>query len=824
MSAWLALDSALTAIGKVLLVLLSMYGTGRLIGKVRILRQTFGSLPSIVYGIILYVLLAVGLSALGIMTRGVLSFLLLPGSALGFLYALRGMVGLSPRLPKPQVLQVILLGLAAYVISADLLDAARPEMRESDPLITYAVQPDRWLDEGRIYFLDETVFSAFPVLGEIISVWPAAMASNKIDQLILLQLFQTSLMLLAVVYSFRLLGVRPELRILVLFAVAACNLVVDHSTMAKTDMTAMLFLSIALSIQARRALDSTEEPDYSPYLAMGLALGSKLTAAPAVLPLALLVALNRSDRSPSRILRGTATALAFPLLFAMRTAWHTGSPFYPVARLNCMVRPAWKMPELHPLLQMRVDRTSELHLQPGILRGLLDMLRRWELALLLALSGIGANLVTGKRRPALIAIASVGGYAALATALFWPPWWGYKYTVLFLPFLAVLGGRLLSGYRRTAIGVSACSVILFLALFGRAGNDQASRSLPHGPDLIVSFVSGRWVARDYPALYFPPNAPLQLWARNKLPEGSTVVSLFVPTRYFSAHRTICAWRHPHTREIFADNGLRDEIDILQRARTDYVSFVREDPMPMSIETDLRILGRIGTGDVLEPMVKINGFVLCRFSPENLADSGIEDSPDPIPTEGYDQFEAGEGEYTVHISNGLTALGLVSLKAAEEGSSDSVDLLGNRVLFAGESLIWHAPPEAWSLHATAQNGGRYATAVSEMSGANEVRAIAIDLRIRINGPSTEDVGLPGSSLIMNCLPSANIVSLSAEGSELLEGRVLAPGEWDVIQMDSAGVLKAMDSDGCSYTIPVDALATDDPVWAVSINDMVPDFGL
>ncbi len=821
---WLGIGPLLFSLAKVLLVLASFQGIGYACRKLPLVRSSFAAMPSLVCGMAAHALLTALLSLLGLLSRNLLPFLLIPGAAYCvFRLALR--VGrLRVSLPRPHLAYLLLLAMAAYAVSVDILDAGRPEMRESDPLITYAVQPDRWLDEGRMYFLDEMVVSAYPMLGEMLAVWPASMAGDMLDQLVLIQVYQTMLMLLAVLICLKILRVDSRLFFTVVFAVAACNLVADHATMAKIDMTALLFLSTALSIQARRALDSEKAPDLSPYLAFGLALSTKLTAAPALFPMAILLAMNRPDRNPGRIAGGLAAMLAFPAAFAIRTAWHTGSPFYPHGIVDFLVRPHWKMPDLHPALAMRLDRASAFHTQPGLLRNILTMPRSWGLALLLPLCGICAHLVSRGRKLALRATAVILGYWAAAMLFFWPPWWGYKYTVLFVPFLAALGGRLLSRFRRLSLAVSGVSVALFLLFTSRPGYDLASRSIPHGPDLLVSFASGRWIIEDYPPLYFPPNVPLQLWARRGIPDTSTVVSLFVPTRYFSEQRTICAWRHPLTRDLFADNGLREEIDILQRAGTDYVSFVREDPMPMDIETDLRILGRMGTGDVLEPMVVINGFLLCRFSAENFAGSTMQATREPIPTEGYGHFEAGEGECTVHIYNGLAGLGLVSLEAVSGDLTDSLDLLGTRVLFGGESLTWRAPAGAWSLHATAQTGGRYSTAVFETGRADEDRTLAIGLRHRVNGPSAEDVELPGSALIMNCLPSADIVSVSAGERELLGDAVLAPSEWGVIQPDSAVVMKAVDSDGCSYAIPVDALADEEPLWAVSIDDMVPDFSL
>jgi len=114
------------------------------------------------------------------------------------------------------------------------------------------------------------------------------MARDMLDQLVLIQLYQALPMLTTTIATLRLLEVHHRMYCQVIFTVAACNLRADHATIAKIDMTVPFFFSVAPSIQARRVLDSEEAPNLSPYQAFGLALSSKLTAAPGLIPLAVL--------------------------------------------------------------------------------------------------------------------------------------------------------------------------------------------------------------------------------------------------------------------------------------------------------------------------------------------------------------------------------------------------------------------------------------------------------------------------------------------------------------------------------------------------------
>ena len=828
---WLGVGPLLLSLAKVLLVLASFQGIGSACRRLRIIRSMFPTMPSLVFGMATHVLLTAVLSLLGLLTRNLLPLLLIPGAVYCVFRLAARICRLRVSLPRPHLVYLLLLAMTVYAVSVDLLDAGRPEMRESDPLITYAVQPDRWLDQGGMYFLDEMVFSAYPMVGEMLAVWPASMAADMLDQLILIQLYQALLMLAATIAALRLLKVDHRMYLPVIFAVAACNLIADHATMAKIDMTALFFLTVALSIQARRVLNSEEAPDLSPYLAFGLALSTKLTAAPGLIPLAILLLLNGADRKPGRILRGLSVMLVFPVAFALRTAWHTGSPFYPHGIVDFLVKPRWKMPDLHPALAMRLDRTSAYHAQPGLLRGILAIPRSWELTLLLPLCGICAHLVSRGKKLALRATAVILGYWAAATVFFWPPWWGYKYTVIILPFFAALGGRLLGRFRRLSIAVSIVSVGLFLLLTSRPGYNLASRSIPHGPDLLMSFASGRWTCQDYPALYFPPNAPLQLWARNKLPEGSTVVSPFVPTRYFSGHRTICAWRHPYTREIFADNDLREEVDILQRAGTDYVSFVREDPMPMDIERDLQILGHIGTGDVLEPMMKLNGFLLCSFNPQKGHYSSHGILQDSIPVAGYDHFTAGHGEHALELVNGLSGLGIRSMQAVTTDSADTLDLLQGSVIFPGEGLTWRAAGGTWHILLEDQSGVSYRLdSISVPDGP--ARHVISDDYISEPIPS---VALGTGQYVLgvrNNLPFADITRITVytgtrpyESDSLMETDLhLGAREMVVLSLkDLQCHIEVQDSDGYVYSRTLSATVEEQHTWFVIPEDMELDFG-
>jgi len=106
-----------------------------------------------------------------------------------------------------------------------------------------------------------------------------------------------------------------------------------------------------------------------------------------------------------------------------------------------------------------------------------------------------------------------------------------------------------------------------------------------------------------------------MWLNSYLPESSVILSLHEEKRYFCDHHVYVGWRHPATMELYADNSLEDELEILNSLSVDYVTFYRTDPVISSMENRLMILDHIGENGILEPFVRVSGdFLVCRYNP------------------------------------------------------------------------------------------------------------------------------------------------------------------------------------------------------------------
>lgn len=211
--------AALLVFARILFLWAAFHGAGLLLEKP--LRRLSGSLPgpTIVTGMLAFLLLAFPLSLLHLLNARLLACLI---AVAGF-YGLASLARVAARSlrhdrpGRPDALSVILALLLLILVPSTLFRAAKPQ-DHSDPLITYAVQPDRWLGEGCITFLEETRFSAMPLLGETLALWPASLAmpgvsglegidsedaERRTDRLSLLQVFQSSLLAAAVLLASR---------------------------------------------------------------------------------------------------------------------------------------------------------------------------------------------------------------------------------------------------------------------------------------------------------------------------------------------------------------------------------------------------------------------------------------------------------------------------------------------------------------------------------------------------------------------------------------------------------------------------------------------
>ncbi|MBD3369671.1 hypothetical protein GF402_04825 [Candidatus Fermentibacteria bacterium] len=804
---WLSIWFVLSSLLKVSLALLSMLGLGWLGKKLPLIRTRLESCPSLAVGMLLHAAIAVLLSAVGALDRSLLGWLLLPGALFGLLHLMDLARSKLKRtaLDKEKLFTSVLALPVVWLLLLGALGACRPNLEERDPQITYAVQPDRWLERGRIYFLDETVFSAFPVLGEIVSVWPAALAGDMLEQLVLLQLFQRCLLVLAVLIGASILGLRCRRLLLALFAVLSCNLLFGISGSAKVDMTALFFCTLALSLLIMERKRTTV--DYSAFLLMGAALATKLTAYVVLLPFAALALSDQANRRRARIMPGIAVMLFLPVVFAIRTALHTGSPFYPTLALDFLSRPEWRMPELHPLLRSMVDRTSSLYPSYGFLGNVLELLRQWEIPIILFFAVSLTALLRRIFRRHLPVIIGVLGFLALCVAVFWPPWWGAKYTVLAIPFAALWATTMIPARGWVPVAYLLSSFVLFFLFFSKQGYAHARWELSRGTQLVESFASYRWRVEGKRNLYIPPNVPLQLWSNRSLPEDTRIVSLWEPKRYFCEHEWVAAWRHPRVRAIYLENSLRDEIEILRSLGTDYVVFGREDPLPLSAEEGLLLLDRIGKGDVLVPRLVLNHFVLCSFNPDNLGDDTEEAFSPPtsyaFPTD--DTFSvAVENRLSGHVVSGVLAV-------LRDGRSTG-NLLEDNIA-AGKAMILVVPDESEHLAAYDESGESYLLRLPQRSG----ETCSINVSLAQKGFSRFHRGTGTRAVtIRNSLTGMGLMEIrvrldSREGfTELLGGRVLFPGEELILWTDQTlSALTALDQRGRAYdtesthtdTIPV-----------------------
>lgn len=114
-----------------------------------------------------------------------------------------------------------------------------------------------------------------------------------------------------------------------------------------------------------------------------------------------------------------------------------------------------------------------------------------------------------------------------------------------------------------------------------------------------------------------PEGMTHMWANRALPPGSVIFSLHEEKRYFFDGTVIVGWRHPLGQTIYRDNSLEEELAVLDALDVDYVGFYREDPVVLNQERKLEILDHIGLGDLLEPVIVVDGgYLLCRYNREN----------------------------------------------------------------------------------------------------------------------------------------------------------------------------------------------------------------
>lgn len=616
--------AALLVFARILLLWAAFHGAGTLLEKpVRRLMKAW-AYPPAVLGLISCLLLTFPLSLAGILTRPVAACIITVLGLYGAWAAIRSIP--YRRLPglvfRPWNLAAILI-LAFFGLSI-FFRAAKPQ-DNPDPLITYAVQPDRWLDAGRIYFLEETGFSAMPLLGETLAIWPASLSlpdisgmpgidrddfERQIDQLSLTQVFQLSLLIAAVLIASRKLDGSGRGVFLCLSAVLASSMLTGWGSLAKVDMTLAFFATMALLPSISRYQGRGEAHGLWPFLMFSLALSTKLTAW-ILLPFFLVLELGSERRSVKRLLPGFALMLTLPAAYMIRTMVHTGSLLYtgPMNFPEAAGQWAWTSVPGLDSLSHRTD--------PGFLADLKALALAWDYPLILLACGFVASMGRSGRRGRIVTASVFLFFAIVSLAVFVPAAWGAKYTLFVLPVIAALGASWWPSGRNGLL--LAAGFVVAVAM----GTETVQRAR-----FISGFIrSGRMLMYDSDTYLSPRN--LHLWANDSLPGDAVLLSLFSDERYHSDHEVICARTQPYARGLFEEGPLSDEIGILRTLGVTHVYFVQGDPLeinqaslyfwspsvhPDDLTGSLAILGDIGVGGLLEPIHLQDGtYMICRVN-------------------------------------------------------------------------------------------------------------------------------------------------------------------------------------------------------------------
>lgn len=610
---WLSPWAFLQTMARAAVVWLAFFGAGRMLRKPLRMDRAFPLVPSEIVGLLAFVLLTVPLSLLGVMNRTVCPVIIVLMAIPGALFTYGEIRDRFP-LPKPKLLTLLLGAFMLFVLLLNFTNASMPNLAFDDPLITYAVQPDRWLNRGSIYWLEETAFSGFPLLYEMTAVWPASLSTDRMNQLSVLQVFQMSMLVLAVSRGLSLMRIRKSLWLPVSVIALLTTPLYYWCSFAKTDTMAILFCTFALASAVRQGDSSFTGSPLSSWLFMGCALATKQTSILVLLPF-LLYSTKGFLRQSWKYKAGSIFVLAMvPGTFAVRTMLKTGSPSYPVYPVNSMVREGWELED--PSDNVTVNtRSSYLyeHKDFPLAKHIGIFFAYMEGNILLLLAGLTATVFLMRWKDASLVLPFLV-YSLVAIAAFWPPWWGSKYSILIYPFTALIGARMLS-YARASTAVAVGLIIPSFIVPGFIAVAGDPRPFAYRFQVTESVIRGEWQGgTTYRMLMSTPEGMTHMWANTALPPGSVIFSIHEEKRYFYDGTVIVGWRHPLGQVLYRNNSLEDELAILNSLNVDYVGFYRENPAVLEQERDLNILDHIGYGDILEPVIIVDGgYVLCRYN-------------------------------------------------------------------------------------------------------------------------------------------------------------------------------------------------------------------
>ena len=574
----------------------AVYGYGDIVR--RYMKKIGFESPVEFAGIVSLLALSIPLSLIGVFLRPVLAALLSAGAVFKIVTSVRKCKRI--RFKFLRIHGLILLLLTGFILLSNTFRASEPQTNP-DALITYAVQPDRWLSSGRIYYIEESMFSGLPAAGEILAAWPASLSQSNIDQLSLLQLFQMSMLLFSAVAAWKILGRGKNGLLITVTACMATSMLCGWASLPKIEMTALYFSTVAICLIYRGYLRKDGKFDPVPFFAMGLALSTKLTAyvlLPSFLFLSFAIPVYRRLKT---VLVWGAVLSIIPLAFALRTMIHTGAPFYPHSVSFLKADEDHYLPEVPRITELARENTAPNDLlvnrEPEtLLTNISELITSWGLPALLFLLGMASLAMRRKLSGAMLPLAAVLIYALIASVAFNPLRWGAKYAFLMSPFMAAIGTRWTEEltFPRISFYVFLLIVVLTSSLQPRFGYVFAYPGMSSSLD------------------FRPPNVvmvkALHEWCNDNLPEGTRLLSLWKRERYFSDHTVIVLENHPLGRRLFLVDELEEEMELLQRMSIDYIYFQSSDPMPGDLEYYIQFL----QSDRYEYVTEVSGFTLCRI--------------------------------------------------------------------------------------------------------------------------------------------------------------------------------------------------------------------
>lgn len=610
---WLSPLVFIQTMARVAVVWLAFYGVGKLIRRPLGIEKAFPLLPSELVGLLAFVILTIPLSLLGVMNRAVCPLILVILAIPGTLFTYGEIRDRLP-IPKIGILTLVCGVFMLFVLLLNFANASMPNLAFDDPLITYAVQPDRWLNRGCIYWLEETGFSGFPLFYEMTAVWPASISSDRMNQLSVLQVFQMSMLVIAVFRGMSVMRIRKRLWFPVATVVFLTTLMYIWPAKAKTDSMALLFCTMALASAVRQQGKDFSGSPLSSWLFMGMTLATKQTAIVTVAPF-LLYSLKPFGRYPMKWKAlALASLVAIPGAYAVRTMLKTGSPTYPVNPVSFMLRDEWELnePQENITINTRSSYLFEYRNFP-LIKHIGVFFAYLEGNTLLFIASIIVLLIYRNYKHLLLAVP-VLVYCGLAIIVFWPPWWGVKYATPIIPFTAILGTLLLQDNRVGRVVVYAMVLPAFIIpSFVAVAGDE--RPFTYRFTVVESILGGNWEEEsNYKMWISTPEGMTHMWANSALLPNTVIFSIHEEKRYFFDGIVVVGWRHPLGQKLYEENSLAEECQILDSLSVDFVGFYRGNPAILRQEDRIEILDHIGVGEILEPVIIVDGdYLLCRYN-------------------------------------------------------------------------------------------------------------------------------------------------------------------------------------------------------------------